>query len=649
MMKRLFNKKSSATTTATATAPETSSTPPPQQPPPPPPSTFDQRARDAQNQTSQQGPNAPYPAQGRGGQGAFVHVPIAPQAYAIQMVPQLVPVVMQPPRVRDVMNAIGWSCATPQFDFTYVLALADHIGLSTAASKDAAKALRKEFKHAVPLAQERAVRLAGILAHNADLRFRKEVASKKFLAELENLATSRSTEPPVKQMVLRVLSPLAYEYALDADLKPITALYNKIRPDGTPLNGEPLDPEDDLFTPTADPRMQSSRRNHQSRREEPHRMPSVGDQMKDLRSQSEQARGYARMLNEAVAFAKEDEDLTSSEIVQEFHAQCFGAQDYLTQNLQWATVQAEQSRIAADQALAEAPPAEEPSTTTNETRNEHRFSSNNPFAPIVSSPPRSQSTPRRTADETDEEKTFAMLLAAHTEVIEALKLYDDHQHRLSEHYQVQEAEARSRVETRFDRANAGTPDRNGNYHLEVDERDHTRGDGASGSGSGSGDEMSSSAVGEFQQDESSKRESRNPYAAYLSSPPRNNNAGYQIPDSATTTNSKTHDSTADEEHTERSYGQVNLHDLDPFASETTQGSSTTTRPRVDTRASVESTDDVPLAPSEKALGKLRSVSGMDDSPTDYAEQQKRLEEQLRSKYSLQYEEEKAFMRSREGV
>ncbi|SCZ94620.1 BZ3500_MvSof-1268-A1-R1_Chr12-3g04002 [Microbotryum saponariae] len=644
MMKRLFNKKSSATTTATATAPETSSTPPPQQPPPP--STFDQRVHDAQNQTSQQGPDAPYPAQGPGGQGDFVPVPIGPQAYAIQMVPQLVPVVMRPPRVRDVINAIGWSCAAPQFDFTYVLALADHIGFSTAASKDAAKALRKEFKHAVPSAQERAVRLTGILARNADLRFRKEVASKKFLAELENLATSRSTEPPVKQMVLRVLSPLAYEYARDADLKPITALYNKIRPDGTPLNGEPLNPEDDLFTPTADPRMQSSRRNHQSRRGEPHRMPSMGDQMKDLRSQSEQARGYARMLNEAVAFAKEDEDLKSNEIVQEFHAQCFGAQDYLTQNLQWATVQAEQSRVAADQALAEAPPAEEFPTTMNETRNEHRFSSNNPFAPIVSSPPRSQSTPRRTAEETDEEKTFATLLAAHTEVIEALKLYDDHQHRLLEHYQVQEAEARSRIETRFDRANAGTPDRNGDYHLEVDERDHTRGDGASGSGSG--DEMSS-AVGEFQQDESSKRESRNPYAAYLSSPPRNNNAGYLIPDSATTTNSKTHDSSADEEHTERSYGQVDLHDLDPFASETAQGSSTTTRPRVDTRASVDSTDAVPLAPSEKALGKLRSVSGRDDSPTDYAEQQNRLEEQLRSKYSLQYEEEKAFMRSREGL
>ncbi|SCV73186.1 BQ2448_7111 [Microbotryum intermedium] len=604
---------------------------------------------------SQHATNAQYQGQGQGvaggqgqGHGLFVPVPlpIAPHGYAIQMVPQLVPVVMQPPRVKDVINAIGWSCAAPQFDYTYVLALADHIGLSAAASKDAAKALRKEFKHAVPLAQERAVRLTGILARNADHRFRKEVASKKFLGELENLATNRNTEAPVKQMILRVLSPLAYEYAGDADLKPITSLYNKLRPDGAPLNGEPLDPEDDLFTPTSDPRMQSSQR-HQGRRGEPHRMPSMGDQMKDLRAQAEQARGYASMLNEAVAFAKEDEDLESNEIVQEFHAQCFGVQDYLTQNLQWASVQAEQSRVAADQALAQVPPAEETPATTNGHTNEHRFSSNNPFAPIVSSPPNAQPRPR-TAEETDEEKTLAILLAAHTEVIEALKLYDDHQHRLSEHYQVQEAEARSRVEMRFDRANAGPPDRNGDYHLEVEEQDHAR-DGACGSGSG--DEMASSAFEDSRKDNSSKRESRNPYAAYLPSPPRNNNAGYSIPDSTTTTtttNARRHDSSASDEHSERFYGHVDLHDLDPFASETTPSTSSATRPRIDTKASLESTDAVPLAPSEKALGKLRRVSGRDVSPTDSSEQQRRLEEQLRNKYQVQYEEEKA-LRSREGL
>ena len=73
----------------------------------------------------------------------------------------------------------------------------------------------------------------GILMRNTDHRFRGEhhsrhraptfalirfaavteqVASKKFLSELQDLATNKKTEPQVVEMVLRVLSPLAYEY-----------------------------------------------------------------------------------------------------------------------------------------------------------------------------------------------------------------------------------------------------------------------------------------------------------------------------------------------------------------------------------------------------------------------------------------------------
>lgn len=54
--------------------------------------------------------------------------------------------VPRPPRVQDVGNAIGWSVAMSAFDYGYLLELADYLASSASASKDAAKALAKEFK-----------------------------------------------------------------------------------------------------------------------------------------------------------------------------------------------------------------------------------------------------------------------------------------------------------------------------------------------------------------------------------------------------------------------------------------------------------------------------------------------------------------------
>lgn len=47
----------------------------------------------------------------------------------------------------------------PMLDTAYLLQLAEYCATSQQASKDASKALRKEFKHAVPMAQERALRV----------------------------------------------------------------------------------------------------------------------------------------------------------------------------------------------------------------------------------------------------------------------------------------------------------------------------------------------------------------------------------------------------------------------------------------------------------------------------------------------------------
>lgn len=105
-------------------------------------------------------------------------------------------------------------------------------------------------------------------------------------------------------------------------------------------------------------------------------------------------------------------------------------------NLQWATVQAEQSRAAVEQSQpsrtssgrsdpeAQSHPAPSPpphplsddAFGITAVKHAPRLSSNNPFAPIVSGeqplPPPSPAP----AVETEEEKTLAILLAAHSEV-----------------------------------------------------------------------------------------------------------------------------------------------------------------------------------------------------------------------------------------
>ncbi|ORY85968.1 hypothetical protein BCR35DRAFT_302581 [Leucosporidium creatinivorum] len=697
-MKRLFGgKKSSSQPSPTADNEHSSFEPlpssnPAQSPPP-------QAQYGGQQPQQQHGQAPPRPLQGY----AVAHAPALGSAR-----------VMGPPRVTDVLNAIGWSCASPAFDYPYVLSLADYLATSSAAAKEAARALRKEFKHAVPDAQERAVRLTGILMRNTDLRFREQVASKKFLGELQDLATSKKTDPRVREMVLRVLSPLAFDYQRDAELSPITGLYNKLKPADWPVNGLPLDPSDPLLTPTVDPRNNLGTPRHRVR--EPRRLPTTSEQMKDLRREAEQARGNARLLSEAVAFASPDEELAANEIVQEFHAKCFASQEILTNNLQWATVQAEQSRAAADSQqpsrsssgrsdshpAPSPPPPQNPHPLSNAAmdeireispaRNSPRLSSNNPFAPIVSG---DQAMPPPAAIETEEEKTLSIILAAYSEVTEALAGYDSHQQNQSELLELQAVEERSKNETRFDRSKAGVPDEHGNYLSATSGLE--RGEGGSrpasrnasparGGEDGLGevisfhkpqphdhtrpsplaadpfaDESASpSSPPRLNTDQDDRRQSRNPYAAYLSSPttsptksvpnghasaPIDDSSAYIIPDTfdahrplsaSSITGGRMLYDEPEETHSEERHdnGMSSLPNFGGGSYNSGEGEGVMRRQGTD-----ESFIATPSQPSEKALGKLRRLSLREGTESDPVDQQRKLEEALRAKYTQQFEEE----------
>ncbi|GAA5862036.1 hypothetical protein JCM3774_006148 [Rhodotorula dairenensis] len=420
--------------------------------------------------------------------------------------------VPRPPRVQDVGNAIGWSVAMTAFDYGYLLELADYLASSGSASKDAAKALTKEFKHATPPAQERAVRLTGILFRNTDTRFRQQVAQKKFLAAMTALVSSPTSPPPVKLMVFRVLSPLAYETRNDSDLSSITRAYDallsdpKTRPTPEsvgaegydpalfPPHGAPLDPDDPLLRPEALLANGGGARSG-ARRPRTERFPTGLEQMQDIRKRAVEGRGYAAMLADAVVHAEEEEDkerkrrsaqglppmeqfaavtdqddqerevrtgLEANEVVQEIHGKLLEVQDFLTSNLDWAAAQASQSRTRADAERgpqSSAPPAAAPVPQERAdpaaAAANVRLASNNPFAAVLSGDVPASALNEPTKSTTEEEDILSEILTATSEISEALESYASRlalaRERANEDAELATAMARSVADTRVDR------------------------------------------------------------------------------------------------------------------------------------------------------------------------------------------------------
>lgn len=155
---------------------------------------------------------------------------------------------MQDKEAEDIAaSRIGWisANAVDEHDWLEILPLIDVVGYSEAASKEAARALRKIFKYGSVDRQRRAVRIWALLTLNASDRFRLQVASKRFLDAVEDTIASSKTPLGVKETMLRVLGVLAFEFRGDPELVSVTKCWNKVKPSDRPKDGEPL--ENDLF------------------------------------------------------------------------------------------------------------------------------------------------------------------------------------------------------------------------------------------------------------------------------------------------------------------------------------------------------------------------------------------------------------------
>ncbi|KAE8270120.1 hypothetical protein A4X09_0g2238 [Tilletia walkeri] len=341
----------------------------------------------------------------------------------------------------------------------------DSISSSEADAKEAARAIRKEFKYAEPEAQRRAIRIWAILMINASDRFRMQIANKRFLEVVEHVATSSKTDPTVSEKMLNVLAVLAYLYQSDADLGIITKCWNKIKPKDRPLNGEPVDPDSEDFNPPilnppirkvrssgvlppraltpnggqydenpyengfeqpkpVAPRANSDKNKaeapvRKNPRDYSHRIISPDEDMRKLHEECHVGRTNAIVLIDALTTSG-----LSSPLLDEFAHKVQLSQMFLVGQIDWATAQATRSREYMDEQAAIA-------------------------ATQGLEPPQ--------LEETREEILLADILAANERLMEAQQMLDDARRHQAEEAEEAAVRERSRVETRMGRDATGAP------------------------------------------------------------------------------------------------------------------------------------------------------------------------------------------------
>ncbi|KAF7356488.1 Kinase-like protein [Mycena venus] len=172
----------------------------------------------------------------------------------------------------ELTRKIGFLTATASEDWTLVLDICDQASATEANAKEAARALRREFKYGEPAAQLAAARLWAIMLRNSSDAFVSRSMSHKFLATLEDVLTSSHTSPVVRERLVGVLAAAAYASGPSQKEASFRGLWCRVKPDDKPEEGVPFDTEDPMFNPEkvsedegASPRPSSRPPSHSSR------------------------------------------------------------------------------------------------------------------------------------------------------------------------------------------------------------------------------------------------------------------------------------------------------------------------------------------------------------------------------------------------
>ncbi|KAG6826545.1 hypothetical protein H0H92_015413 [Tricholoma furcatifolium] len=370
----------------------------------------------------------------------------------------------------ELTRMIGYLTATASEDWSLVLEVNDRVSGSDANSKEAARAIRREFKYGEPTAQLAAARLWAILLRNVKTDyFVHQCTTRKFTDTLEDLLTSSRTSPVVRERVLDVISAAAFASGRTSSFKP---LWKRVKPHDKPDEGEPILDDDAMFIPplsarqsyennynhnipqyvvqpdppptatdypsTPTPTANNHPRKHKESR---NRIIPPDEDIRRLFQECKIGQGNASLLSQALILTK-PEDLKTKDVIREFYLKCRSSQELIYAQIPWASAEAEKSRNARDREARE-----------NGYPEEQR------------------------REETTQEKLLGSLLSANVELMDALQQYDDLERVAME----RRAEDISRKEVKMDRRQLQQYQVDGDY---LSDPSHVAG-GAGGLGLGS--------------------------------------------------------------------------------------------------------------------------------------------------------------------
>ncbi|CAG8509555.1 8452_t:CDS:10 [Diversispora eburnea] len=204
-------------------------------------------------------------------------------------------------------------------DWGLIYSICDEVNAYENGAKEAAKFIRKKIgKFQMPNLQYRVLTIFKSLAENCGAKFHAEIASKKFLDEIEFVVTSPLTEIFIKQKIIEILKDLNTMFLNEPSLWLISNLYNKLTVGDNPpvqrlTNNRTSNDQQKVFinnpnNPESQIILESS--------DNPTPINTI---VEDI----ELSKNIIQLFTQTISFTDpESEDITKNELIQEFYSKC---------------------------------------------------------------------------------------------------------------------------------------------------------------------------------------------------------------------------------------------------------------------------------------------------------------------------------------
>ncbi|KIR27383.1 hypothetical protein I307_05570 [Cryptococcus deuterogattii 99/473] len=315
----------------------------------------------------------------------------------------------------------------------------NHSDSSESVSKEAARALRKEFKHGNELERRNAAKLWLLLMRNVTVKgFRPYGSNKKFFQSLEPILFAPSSKsivsPSTHRLLTDVIADLTFSYGMEKGCEMLVDVWKKVK---LPQESDYVANLQIQSPPSISTSWHGSSPSHVHQALSPPpapvrhiqqqpayggpgyvNLPSHGEDIRRLMEECTAAKESARLLGDALVYTR-PEELDHKPVIREFYTKVFHAHESLTNQMDWAQAEASRSRERhANLTLDGSVP-----NNTNVS---------------------SETTP--------EERALAALFEAHAMLAEVMKQHDQLERMAHDEKELRVVRERSKKETKMDRS-----------------------------------------------------------------------------------------------------------------------------------------------------------------------------------------------------